>query len=189
MTRVAVRAAARTPDFGGSTGVTGPHRVRRPRRSLRGDTGPELPPPHGTVRPSPGPADGGQSGDPAPPKARVTARRSATCGTVSAPRGPARTAVRAAPTPARSGGRVRWRRRVPRPGRVVPGGAPRPGPHRWPRSDAGGAPRPGPQRRPGAVAVGSHPGRHQAERAGGTARPRGGRGRWRRWRSRSSAKL
>jgi hypothetical protein len=63
---------------------------------------------------------------------RVTARQTATCGTVSGPRGPARSAVRAAPTPARSGGRVRWRRRVPRPGRVVPGGAPRPGPQRRP---------------------------------------------------------
>jgi hypothetical protein len=32
----------------------------------------------------------------------------------------------AAPPPARSGGRVRWRRRVPHPGCVVPGGAPPP---------------------------------------------------------------
>jgi hypothetical protein len=100
------------------------------------------------------------------------------------------------PRPAHGpGGTVPGPRR--RPGSVAEAGSPpgsrSPGrgtatePLRRPSDGDGGAPRPGPLRRPGAVAVVSRPGRHWAEHAGGTARPQGGRGRWRRWRSRSMA--
>ncbi len=105
MARAAVRAPTRTPGLGGSAG---PHRVRRQRRSLRGDLGPELPPPRGNralgVRPSVWPSNPAIRPHRRP---RVTPGQSATCDTVSGQRAPARTAVRAAPAPARSGGRVR----------------------------------------------------------------------------------
>jgi hypothetical protein len=117
-------AAARDPV---ADGAPGPHSERHPPRSPTGGRGPGTAPTAYVRAHGARPCDGvtvRRSGPPWSPSGGPAARN---VRRGQWPAGPRPASARAAPSPARSGGRVRWRRRVPHPGCVVPGGAPPPG--------------------------------------------------------------